>query len=138
MGGIVGTTESGSEIRFCRSNITVKVDAAKGPTTPLLYGGVAGKVQGAISNCLNEGMITVEKINNDKKNCYIGGVAGQVDSAADLCWNTGSVTASGTAKKKIYTGGIVGSGEATNCYNNGSVTGATGKNKKNKYLDKLV
>lgn len=134
VGGIVGTTESGSEIRFCRSNITVKVDAAKGPTTPLLYGGVAGKVQGAISNCLNEGMITVEKINNDKKNCYIGGVAGQVDSAADLCWNTGSVTASGTAKKKIYTGGIVGSGEATNCYNNGSVTGATGKNKKNKYV----
>ena len=134
VGGIVGTTESGSEIRFCRSNITVKVDAAKGPTTPLLYGGVAGKVQGAISNCLNEGMITVEKINNDEKNCYIGGVAGQVDSAADLCWNTGSVTASGTAKKKIYTGGIVGSGEATNCYNNGSVTGATGKNKKNKYV----
>ena len=134
VGGIVGTTESGSEIRFCRSNITVKVDAAKGPATPLLYGGVAGKVQGAISNCLNEGMITVEKINNDKKNCYIGGVAGQVDSAADLCWNTGSVTASGTAKKKIYTGGIVGSGEATNCYNNGSVTGATGKNKKNKYV----
>ena len=134
VGGIVGTTESGSEIRFCRSNITVKVDAAKGPATLLLYGGVAGKVQGAISNCLNEGMITVEKINNDKKNCYIGGVAGQVDSAADLCWNTGSVTASGTAKKKIYTGGIVGSGEATNCYNNGSVTGATGKNKKNKYV----
>ena len=129
VGGIVGTTESGSEIRFCRSNITVKVDAAKGPTTPLLYGGVAGKVQGAISNCLNEGMITVEKINNDKKNCYIGGVAGQVDSAADLCWNTGSVTASGTTKKNIYTGGIVGSGEATNCYNNGSVTGATDKNK---------
>lgn len=134
VGGIVGTTESGSEIRFCRSNIDVEVDATEGLATPLLYGGVAGKVQGAISNCLNEGMITVEKINNDKKNCYIGGVAGQVDSAADLCWNTGSVTASGTAKKKIYTGGIVGSGEATNCYNNGSVTGATGKNKKNKYV----
>lgn len=134
VGGIVGTTESGSEIRFCRSNIDVEVDATEGLATPLLYGGVAGKVQGAISNCLNGGMITVEKINNDKKNCYIGGVAGQVDSAADLCWNTGSVTASGTAKKKIYTGGIVGSGEATNCYNNGSVTGATGKNKKNKYV----
>lgn len=127
VGGIVGTTESGSEIRFCRSNITVEVDAAEGPATPLLYGGVAGKVQGAISNCLNEGTITVDNIN--EKNCYIGGVAGQVDSAANLCWNTGSVTASGTANKKIYTGGIVGSGAATNCYNNGSVTGATDKNK---------
>lgn len=131
VGGIVGTTESGSEIRFCRSNIAVEVDATNGSATPLLYGGVAGRVQGAISNCLNEGTITVKNINS--KNCYIGGVAGQVDSAADLCWNTGSVTASGTAKKKIYTGGIVGSGEATNCYNNGSVTGATGKNK-NKYV----
>lgn len=131
VGGIVGTTESGSEIRFCRSNIAVKVNAANSTTNGMAYGGVAGKVQGAISNCLNEGTITVDNI---KKNCYIGGVAGQVvGSAADLCWNTGSVTASGTAKK-IYTGGIVGSGAATNCYNNGSVTGETGKNKKNKYV----
>lgn len=129
VGGIVGMTESGSKIRFCRSNIAVKVNAAKSTTNGMAYGGVAGKVQGAISNCLNERTITVDNI---EKNCYIGGVAGQVvGSAADLCWNTGSVTASGTAKK-IYTGGIVGSGAATNCYNNGSVTGATGKNKKNK------
>ena len=131
VGGIVGTTESGSEIRFCRSNIAVKVNAANSTTNGMAYGGVAGKVQGAISNCLNEGTITVDKIKNK---CYIGGVAGQVvGSAADLCWNTGSVTASGTAKKNIYTGGIVGYGAATNCYNNGSVTGATGKNK-NKYV----
>lgn len=132
VGGIVGMTESGSEIRFCRSNIAVKVNAANSTTNGMAYGGVAGRVQGAISNCLNEGTITVANINS--KNCYIGGVAGQVvGSAADLCWNTGSVTASGTAKK-IYTGGIVGYGAATNCYNNGSVTGATGKNKKNKYV----
>lgn len=131
VGGIVGMTESGSKIRFCRSNIAVKVNAAKSTTNGMAYGGVAGKVQGAISNCLNERTITVDNI---EKNCYIGGVAGQVvGSAADLCWNTGSVTASGTAKK-IYTGGIVGSGAATNCYNNGSVTGATGKKKKNKYV----
>ena len=126
VGGIVGTTESGSEIRFCRSNIAVKVDAANSTTNGMAYGGVAGKVQGAISNCLNEGTITVDSIKNK---CYIGGVAGQVGSAADLCWNTGSVTASSTAKKSIYTGGIVGYGAATNCYNNGSVTGATDKNK---------
>lgn len=126
VGGIVGTTESGSEIRFCRSNIAVKVNAATSTTNGMAYGGVAGKVQGAISNCLNEGTITVDNIKNK---CYIGGVAGQVSSAANLCWNTGSVTASGTAKKNIYTGGIVGYGAATNCYNNGSVTGATGKNK---------
>lgn len=130
VGGIVGTTESGSEIRFCRSNIAVKVDAANSTTNGMAYGGVTGKVQGAISNCLNEGTITVDNIKNK---CYIGGVAGQVSSAANLCWNTGSVTASGTAKKNIYTGGIVGYGAATNCYNNGSVTGATGKNK-NKYV----
>lgn len=127
VGGIVGTTAAGSEIRFCRSNIDVKVDAANSTTSGMAYGGVAGKVQGAISNCLNEGTITVKNINS--KNCYIGGVAGQVSSAANLCWNTGSVNASGTTKKNIYTGGIVGSGEATNCYNNGSVTGATDKNK---------
>lgn len=127
VGGIVGTTTAGSEIRFCRSNIDVKVDAANSTTNGMAYGGVAGKVQGAISNCLNEGTITVKNINS--KNCYIGGVAGQVSSAANLCWNTGSVNASGTTKKNIYTGGIVGSGEATNCYNNGSVTGATDKNK---------
>ena len=132
VGGIVGTTAAGSEIRFCRSNIDVKVDAANSTTNGMAYGGVAGKVQGAISNCLNEGTITVKNINS--KNCYIGGVAGQVSSAANLCWNTGSVNASGTTKKNIYTGGIVGSGAATNCYNNGSVTGATGKNKKNKYV----
>lgn len=131
VGGIVGTTESGSEIRFCRSNIAVKVNAANSTINGMAYGGVAGKVQGAISNCLNEGTITVDNITNK---CYIGGVAGQVGSAADLCWNTGSVTASSTANKNIYTGGIVGSGAATNCYNNGSVTGATGKNKKNKYV----
>ena len=127
VGGIVGTTAAGSEIRFCRSNIDVKVDAANSTTNGMAYGGVAGKVQGAISNCLNEGTITVKNINS--KNCYIGGVAGQVSSAANLCWNTGSVNASGTTKKNIYTGGIVGSGEATNCYNNGSVTGATDQNK---------
>lgn len=126
VGGIVGTTESGSEIRFCRSNIAVKVNAATSTTNGMAYGGVAGRVQGAISNCLNEGTITVDNIKNK---CYIGGVAGQVGSAANLCWNTGSVNASGTTKKNIYTGGIVGSGEATNCYNNGSVTGATDKNK---------
>lgn len=130
VGGIVGTTAAGSEIRFCRSNIDVKVDAANSTTNGMAYGGVAGKVQGAISNCLNEGTITVDNIKNK---CYIGGVAGLVGSAANLCWNTGSVNASGTTKKNIYTGGIVGSGEATNCYNNGSVTGATGKNK-NKYV----
>ena len=132
VGGIVGTTESGSEIRFCRSNIAVKVNAANSTTNGMAYGGVAGRVQGAISNCLNEGTITVDNIKNKNK-CYIGGVAGLVGSAANLCWNTGSVNASGTTKKNIYTGGIVGSGEATNCYNNGSVTGATGKNK-NKYV----
>ena len=125
VGGIVGTTAAGSEIRFCRSNIDVKVDAANSTTNGMAYGGVAGKVQGAISNCLNEGTITVDNIKNK---CYIGGVAGQVGSAADLCWNTGSVTASSTANKNIYTGGIVGYGDATNCYNNGSVTGATDKN----------
>ena len=130
VGGIVGTTESGSEIRFCRSNIAVKVNAANSTTNGMAYGGVAGRVQGAISNCLNEGTITVDNIKNK---CYIGGVAGLVGSAANLCWNTGSVNASGTTKKNIYTGGIVGSGEATNCYNNGSVTGATGKNK-NEYV----
>lgn len=129
VGGIVGTTESGSEIRFCRSNIAVKVNAANSTTNGMAYGGVAGRVQGAISNCLNEGTITVDNIKNKYK-CYIGGVAGQVvGSAADLCWNTGSVNAFGTTKKNIYTGGIVGYGAATNCYNNGSVTGATGKNK---------
>lgn len=126
VGGIVGKTESGSEIRFCRSNIAVKVDAANSTTNGMAYGGVAGKVEGVISNCLNEGTITVDNI---KSKCYIGGVAGQVSSAANLCWNTGSVTASNTANKNIYTGGIVGYGAATNCYNNGSVTGATGKNK---------
>lgn len=126
VGGIVGTTAAGSEIRFCRSNIDVKVDAANSTTNSMAYGGVAGKVQGAISNCLNEGTITVDNIKNK---CYIGGVAGYVGSAANLCWNTGSVNASGTTKKNIYTGGIVGYGAATNCYNNGSVTGATDKNK---------
>ena len=126
VGGIVGKTESGSEIRFCRSNIAVKVDAANSTTNGMAYGGVAGKVEGVISNCLNEGTITVDNI---KSKCYIGGVAGQVSSAANLCWNTGSVTASSTANKNIYTGGIVGYGAATNCYNNGSVTGATGNNK---------
>lgn len=126
VGGIVGTTAAGSEIRFCRSNIYVKVDAANSTTNGMAYGGVAGKVQGAISNCLNEGTITVDNIKNK---CYIGGVAGYVGSAANLCWNTGSVNASGTTKKNIYTGGIVGYGAATNCYNNGSVTGATDKNK---------
>ena len=130
VGGIVGKTESGSEIRFCRSNIAVKVDAANSTTNGMAYGGVAGKVEGVISNCLNEGTITVDNI---KSKCYIGGVAGQVSSAANLCWNTGSVTASSTANKNIYTGGIVGYGAATNCYNNGSVTGATGKGK-NKYV----
>lgn len=126
VGGIVGTTAAGSEIRFCRSNIDVKVDAANSTTIGMAYGGVAGKVQGAISNCLKEGTITVDNIKNK---CYIGGVAGYVGSAANLCWNTGSVNASGTTKKNIYTGGIVGYGAATNCYNNGSVTGATDKNK---------
>lgn len=126
VGGIVGTTAAGSEIRFCRSNIDVKVDAANSTTNGMAYGGVAGKVQGAISNCLKEGTITVDSIKNK---CYIGGVAGYVGSAANLCWNTGSVNASGTTKKNIYTGGIVGYGAATNCYNNGSVTGATDKNK---------
>lgn len=126
VGGIVGTTTAGSEIRFCRSNIDVKVDAANSTTNGMAYGGVAGKVQGAISNCLKEGTITVDNIKNK---CYIGGVAGYVGSAANLCWNTGSVNASGTTKKNIYTGGIVGYGAATNCYNNGSVTGATDKNK---------
>lgn len=126
VGGIVGTTAAGSEIRFCRSNIDVKVDAANSTTNGMAYGGVAGKVQGAISNCLNEGTITVDNIKNK---CYIGGVAGYVGSAANLCWNTGSVNASGTTEKNIYTGGIVGYGAATNCYNNGSVTGATDKNK---------
>lgn len=126
VGGIVGTTAAGSEIRFCRSNIDVKVDAANSTTNGMAYGGVAGKVQGAISNCLKEGTITVDNIKNK---CYIGGVAGYVGSAANLCWNTGSVNASGTTKKNIYTGGIVGYGAATNCYNNGSVTGATDKKK---------
>ena len=126
VGGIVGTTAAGSEIRFCRSNIDVKVDAANSTTNGMAYGGVAGKVQGAISNCLKEGTITVDNIKNK---CYIGGVAGYVGSAANLCWNTGSVNASGTTKKNIYTGGIVGYGAATNCYNNGSVTGATDKDK---------
>ena len=126
VGGIVGTTAAGSEIRFCRSNIDVKVDATNSTTNGMAYGGVAGKVQGAISNCLKEGTITVDNIKNK---CYIGGVAGYVGSAANLCWNTGSVNASGTTKKNIYTGGIVGYGAATNCYNNGSVTGATDKNK---------
>lgn len=115
VGGIVGTTESGSEIRFCRSNIAVKVDAANSTTTGMAYGGVTGNVQGAISNCLNEGTITVDNI---KKKCYIGGVAGQVGSAADLCWNEGSVTGGST------TGGIVGkaAGSVTNCANFGTVT----------------
>lgn len=99
-GGIVGYLMSGT-VQNCLSNVTV--------TGTSYVGGIAGRSEGTIDNCWNEGNVT-------SANSGAGGIAGS--GSATNCKNVGTVTSNGGQACGIAP-------TATNCYNTGDVTGAT-------------
>ena len=77
-------------------------------------GGVAGYIDGTVTDCYNTGLVTGSN--------YVGGIVGTNSGTVTNCYNTGSVSGSS------YVGGVVGVNSyatVTNCYNTGSVSGSS-------------
>ena len=98
------------------------------------FGGLVGQAQNGpvvISNSYNSGNISqrhnmVEGLTEDEddeirsKGTYIGGIIGYNGGTIENCYNTGSITGA-----SIYVGGISGSsGNIENCYNLGDISAA--------------
>ena len=80
-------------------------------------GGIVGQVgaNSVVQNCLSEVTVTATG-----KSVAVGGVVGASVGTINLCWNKETVTA-GNAP----VGGVVGSGNAKNCANFGTVKGTS-------------
>lgn len=131
-GGIVGQCTN-STIIDCKNKCNIKMQSSKNAV-----GGIVGSVntaQSVISNCLNEGTITMEQALTGSTN-YAGGIAGYVGLSSGNqvirnCVNKGAITDNST-KGSVYLGGIVGYAQTNsgmsisieNCANKGEITGA--------------
>ncbi len=96
-------------------NLTVSGSVTGGTNT----GGIAGKNNGVITDCINNCSVTG---NSD----YVGGIVGYNYYSIINCYNTGTVSNSkGTYDD--YVGGIAGfnnsTGSIENCHNKGTITG---------------
>ena len=105
IGGLVGSSLSGSAISNCYS--TCSVNGSK------YVGGLVGSGSGTISNCYSTGSVIGTSLG-------AGGLVGNAGGSIDDCYSTGSV--SGVDK----VGGLAGinSGNISNCHSISSVSGS--------------
>lgn len=94
-------------------------------------GGIAGSNDAVISDCVNGGAVSVEKLNEfitPATSAYAGGITGYNAGKIQRCVNFGTVTADNK-----YVGGIAGQntsshkrGDLTQCINAGQIVSAAG------------
>ena len=138
VGGVVGYARR--SVSGCSNIAAVTASSSTGQNAKIT-GGVAGTVEGALTECSNSGGVTGERMT--------GGVAGGIKGTALSCVNTASVTGgdtvggvvgavdegaaltqcenSGAVSGTIHIGGVVGAteGEVSDCVNRSSVEGSS-------------
>ena len=126
------------------ANVSASLDAVAMDAT-LTIGAIVSKSYAVISNCVNNGNISITNIDWTSNNLYAGGVVGYAwyQSGVDIvdnCINNGNLTFSikdGIAGKAYYVGGVLGAtssvawdslaadsdkGNITNCLNTGNIS----------------
>lgn len=139
----VGSSGTEGTVKGCTNYGSIIYNAPKA-TASCWVSGIAGRVYGGISDCVNEGTI---KVNCSNLTNHIGGVVGQssVTSFTNLK-NTGNIDVTMTnANALTYFGGVCGdvngaSAAFTNCDNSGNinVTSTTSKSTSWSYIGGVV
>lgn len=134
LGGICGWgTGSFTDCTVTR-NMTVNVPCES--TTDIkyvraFYGGVVGRLQGAMTNCHNTAA-NVMSIDDSHNSCCVGGLVGKTFSPSVItdCTNSSPIMQNTVAANDMQVGGIVGSfyaGTIVSAVNSGAVTVKTPK-----------
>ena len=125
--GFLAASNSGQVIG-CVNNAAVTGTVTFGTEAYLapLVGNVTGGA--LVSNCVNNGNVTITFTPSESNTTYFGGVTGKIDSATiEGCENHGDLTytANATTPKNFYIGGVTGSTNSTSqanyCKNYGKV-----------------
>ncbi|MGN0812486.1 MAG: leucine-rich repeat protein [Candidatus Coproplasma sp.] len=108
IGGIAGSVGNISE---CENNNIVHV---KSSNSTVYCGGVAGRAEGAISDCINKekGVLTNEylsSVSGSSYNQYFGGIAGSCKGSVKNSSNYANISV--TTYNFVYCGGVVGYAE---------------------------
>lgn len=111
VGGLVGVNEASGIIRDCVSRVTV--------TASTNAGGIAGRSEGTISGCINQGAVNTD---GEQAATNTGGITGKSTGRVENCTNQVEI---GHPHVGYNTGGIVGThnGVITSCANEGKVYG---------------
>lgn len=111
VGGLVGVNEASGIIRDCVSRVTV--------TASTNAGGIAGRSEGTISGCINQGTVNTD---GEQAATNTGGITGKSTGRVENCTNQAEI---GHPHVGYNTGGIVGThnGVITSCANEGKVYG---------------
>lgn len=140
VGGIVGYIYKGATVEHCHNLANVTAEAwyrklgRNDSSTEPRAGGIAGYNEGGtITNCLNEGAVTIRGTDLYSQ-MYAGGIVGKASNGSvEYCWNYGTVDASGVTLKanaptyfSRFVSGIAGSGTVLNCANFGMVKTGNG------------
>lgn len=111
IGGLVGVNEKTGVIWDCVSSVTV--------TGAANAGGIAGRSDGTITGCVNQGQVNTD---GEQAATNTGGITGKSTGVIENCRNEAEI---GYQHVGYNTGGIVGSqdGVVAGCTNNGKVYG---------------
>ncbi len=126
VGGLVGTANANTRIVNCRFSGNIIFENHAGE---LCVGGIAGKVNGLVNACINEGDITVSLVGTgDVEGGGICAVCNGKNIRITGCINKGSLSGSSNASqcKGIQMAGIVATSYSNsiinNCLNEGNVS----------------
>lgn len=111
VGGIVGVNEASGVVLDCVNQAVVSASTNAG--------GIVGRSEGRIVNCVNQGMVNTE---GEQAATNTGGIAGKSTGIIEHCTNSAEI---GYQHIGYNTGGIVGSqnGITIRCANNAAIYG---------------
>lgn len=134
LGGICGWATCTMENCTVTRNMTVYVPCESTSSVKYVrafYGGVAGRMQGAMTNCHNTAA-NVMSIDDSHNSCCVGGLIGKGFSPTVItdCSNSSPIMQNTVASNDMQVGGIVGNmftGSIVSASNTGAVTVKTPK-----------
>lgn len=119
IGGVVGWQFGGV---ISQSSFDGNINC-RGESEDFVIGGIAGRTDSEISNCINYGDVNAEVLGgfNDE---YIGGISGFINNAnLNATINHGDIAVEKNSTNSVCVGGILGAGtgKIIDCYNTGNV-----------------
>lgn len=136
VGGLFGQANSSETLNGCLNRGKIVITSNNNDNVMTEYcGGIAGRIStmnnAIVSNCRNEGLITIEIKSSNIS--YYGGISGESICDIAYCSNTGNITCIPNSTIARYIGGIVAKNETTleertinNSYNEGNIYASDG------------